>query len=647
MKDVVIRALLDRGAHLVPCGTNKAAIRPGWQETRWDGQSDHALVGVIPGSLGYAVCDVDLPAELKGQDTEAAKAEAYRRRDRVIELIGLPEFTVPTPSGGAHLFYPLEQNGGVVGNGAYTWGDIRVDRGYVIVYDATPLNNPSDSPRRIGRGEFLRRLAPTLRKAQRKASHRDTPRLDPEGERNTDLYNRVVAAVANDDDPEPAIIRARMRAVNSGLPASEVDATIASARRAGGTQRKQASHRDTPAEKTAAPPLMTDELAEAMRLMEANDPAALPALRRAAAAESWTVLTRDQRGLLLNWVRIAAPSVFRPSVMATLGTISPRSGVYQTPPPHVEEDTNDEPRTLASLSDDSPVCLAHGLAFRGRLGLFHGPAGQGKTTLFANLASRMTTGREFAGRPCAEGRVLILTEDPYTWRHVVTETEGNPERVLTTRWPIPDRHVAGDVVLVVVDTMAYVSNIEGINLDKAHEVDRVLRPLSELAAEFNVAVLVLDHEPWSNEQGKQGKTAERPRHSGAKVGTCDWLARVEMDRDRGGVKVTRGLKSRVGIEIPAEIWYDARGDAIDGADLPAADPEANDWALEYLTPVAATVSELIRRKGETPNGALSKKLRDALTALADEDGLVQRVAKDGLKPEGVKGNPWMYYVKEE
>ena len=615
-----VKELVGTKAHLVKCRQDKSACERGWQKTPWDGSGDAALVGMVPGSLNYAVCDVDIPHDL---DESEREAERDRRAAQVRALLGPERFVVETPSGGLHLWYRVAE-GGVVRNGAYEWGDVRGDRGYVILWDAERLMEDVlvfDKATHT-RKEFTEALRVTA-----------GPRpVGVPGRRNTDLYNRVVAAVANDGDPETAIRRAVQQAQAQGLPGHEIQATVESGRKAG------AEAKDVD--------FVPDELKHAMRLMEANEVAALEFLREYGKSEEWSALERDRKGLVVSWMRGTCPAAWRSTVISQLGSLA-QDGRWLSPRPVPEEPFIDVPGRLDDEQWEQPEVVAHGLAFRGKVGLLHGPAGHGKTTLVANMATRVTDGRAFAGRPTVAGEVLLVAEDLDTWRHVFHENGGDPKKVRTTGWPIRRSHVLEDVVLVVVDTMAYVSNIEGINLDKAHEVDRVLRPLSELAAEFNVAVLVLDHEPWSNEQGKQGKTAERPRHSGAKVGTCDWLARVEMDRDRGGVKVTRGLKSRVGIEIPAEIWYDARGDAIDGADLPAADPEANDWALEYLTPVAATVSELIRRKGETPNGALSKKLRDALTALADEDGLVQRVAKDGLKPEGVKGNPWMYYVKEE
>ena len=70
-------------------------------------------------------------------------------------------------------------------------------------------------------------------------------------------------------------------------------------------------------------------------------------------------------------------------------------------------------------------------------------------------------------------------------------------------------------------------------LDSAIEVDRILRPLAALTRETGAAITVLDHEPWS--EGKSSAmTKPRPRHSGAKVATSDFVLRCTAEKDDDG-----------------------------------------------------------------------------------------------------------------
>ena len=102
-----LEALHERGAHFVLCRGDKRPVSVAWQETRpgLSAVEEHAarggLVGVIPGSLGCVVVDVD--------EGGAAGVEALRG------VLGDPIATTQTRSGGYHAWYRAE-GGGEVGN---------------------------------------------------------------------------------------------------------------------------------------------------------------------------------------------------------------------------------------------------------------------------------------------------------------------------------------------------------------------------------------------------------------------------------------------------------------------------------------------------------------------------------------------------
>ena len=373
-----------------------------------------------------------------------------------------------------------------------------------------------------------------------------------------------------------------------------------------------------------------------------RDPCHVGQFRAVGRGEEWARLNDAERALLAEWTRQVAPPHARTAIALGLGTTKP-NGEWVAPPPSGDKPPDEGLKSFAELEEEAaPEVVAHGLAFRSRLGIVHGPPSGGKTTLFANVASRITTGSGFAGRPVEQGRVIVVVEEQGTWRHVFAETGGDLNLLMKGEWPIRDAHVTEDVRLVVVDTFAHVSHLVGADLNDPLEVDNILRPLADLSRRHNVAVVVLDHEKWA-EGTNSVKTVERPRHSGAKVATADYVVRAALNEERN-TEVTRGMKVRVGIDVPELVVYDARGVAVDGADL-APPLEDHDWVFEHLTAEPCSANQVRTRAGLGNTGAANNRVRTALEALAGENAGVRRRLKDEGKPPS-KQNTWLYWKEQ-
>ena len=280
MQDSITR-LQSLGAWLVRCGADKAALDKAWQEAPWSGAGEAPLVGIIPGRSDWAVVDID-PPKTKGD------MPVHERFAAVRHALGDPAFTNPTPSGGFHWWYRLEAGGEPVPNWKLIVGDLRVDNGYVVLWAPERVAEAiSEDEGYQHTREGLTRLLSPLRASgghvQQQGGKRGRGHV--EGDRNSGLFDKVLAAMVNDPDPEPAIAKAVKDAKEAGLPFSEIDATVASARKRATPHRKERQ-----AERLRPEPLSDIGIAisefreqEAKERLTKLDQAAREALRRVGA----------------------------------------------------------------------------------------------------------------------------------------------------------------------------------------------------------------------------------------------------------------------------------------------------------------------------------------------------------------------------
>ena len=253
IEEAVIKRLLDAGAHLVRCGADKVPFDKAWQDAPWSGAGETVHVGMVPGRSDWLVVDVDVKGIPLCDDPEAILSQ---RISEVHQALGGEVLVTPTPSGGAHLWYPVFGSHPAIPNGKL-WsrgrpiGDLRCDGGFVVLWEPEAVAHLLEEyghGLRMDRTKALDKLA-ELRKAPERAagghSQRDsasTPgggsgsgtrgaRGHVEGDRNEGLYAKVFAALMNDADPEPAIDAAVDDAVRAGLSLDEVHATVMSARK--------------------------------------------------------------------------------------------------------------------------------------------------------------------------------------------------------------------------------------------------------------------------------------------------------------------------------------------------------------------------------------------------------------------------------
>ena len=215
MAQTPYHALAESGAHLVLYSKKKRPLRKEWLTKPAEPAelerhvASGGIIGVIPGSLGLLVVDVD-------RGTHGVSAE------EVIEQLGAPLLRCPSHTpGNEHLYY---RNGG--GKLPYKWigGEILGStRGAVLYGDAaemlvTILDQVEEA------------VAPNLAllpKPERKITKRAQQQIEaaPEGERNNTLYQNAVRIAARGKDARDLL----SAAVAAGLSREEAVATIASA----------------------------------------------------------------------------------------------------------------------------------------------------------------------------------------------------------------------------------------------------------------------------------------------------------------------------------------------------------------------------------------------------------------------------------
>ena len=246
--------LVKAGLHLVRVNAAKQAMDPGWQNKPWAGDGALPdLVGLIPGRDAWAVVDVDPDHKLPECDRGPDVAARIRLVHRTLGL--KPMFRVNTPSGGAHLYYRLDHTKWApedeIGNWKLTVGDLRCDKGYVVLWEGAPscLLRFQRKWGQISRPDFIAKIAalrsvnapkapkpPKAPKGGCKATgHR---RGTQEGDRHNGLLAKVRCAAENDWEPQHAIEAAVQVARAAGQPEDDIQRVVSWATEKGLATRK-------------------------------------------------------------------------------------------------------------------------------------------------------------------------------------------------------------------------------------------------------------------------------------------------------------------------------------------------------------------------------------------------------------------------
>ena len=192
-----LTALHNAGAHLVLC-RDKVAVYPRWHKEpaslenvlSW-AEKDEQRIGLIPASLGLIVIDVD-------KNVEAASAQ-------IEEIYGAPLCSVKTRKG-RHLYYPEPATS--AGNLVWKYGDVRHDRGYVILWEPEAIEAILGS---LGEGPIDVSQLPSA------------PGEERTGGRNIRLWNACfLAGILGDEEAQE---KARKQAVSEELPDREIAET--------------------------------------------------------------------------------------------------------------------------------------------------------------------------------------------------------------------------------------------------------------------------------------------------------------------------------------------------------------------------------------------------------------------------------------
>ena len=160
--------------HYVLCRPDKTPLHKSWQRSA---PSEAAvkrhlaadgLLGIIPGKSGLLVVDVDVPPDADRIDEDALEALVAEHP---------PLASIPTPSGGRHLIYHRPPGAEPIGNAKWELGplqgDIRCDRGFVVIWSPQGWQDILDADHAASRSARHRPAPPRPAAARRQGAAED------------------------------------------------------------------------------------------------------------------------------------------------------------------------------------------------------------------------------------------------------------------------------------------------------------------------------------------------------------------------------------------------------------------------------------------------------------------------------------------
>ena len=234
-----IQTLADAGAHFVLC-RGKVAVETKWQKKKptvgnvqkWIEEGNNQQIGIIPGSLGLIVIDIDKP-KTKGKPLPADEEKA------IVEQFWSPLAKVTTPSGGQHLFYKPAED--FIGNAKWRSGDIRHSSGYVVLYNvetvARSLEKREKAPA-LSAGDFLEAFGRAKARSDvpNGGAGNDEGNWTP-GQRNNTLFHKAMVAGVTDNAAE--FDAAKQKALDAGLSETEIEKTASNGWKVGEAARNR------------------------------------------------------------------------------------------------------------------------------------------------------------------------------------------------------------------------------------------------------------------------------------------------------------------------------------------------------------------------------------------------------------------------
>ena len=230
-----LRNLYSLGAHLFPFQVHRSpddptsksyALPAGWQAQRagWsDIEASPEHVGLVVGSLGLSCVDVDVKDGATDPERQRLGIERWAL---VVAWAGTDTPAVEqTPTRGLHGYFRRR------GAHPKRMVELKGIPGRLEVFGDTGFVELFDPARLLKHLDALPVLPHDLSGADELATrYAGNGRGHVEGDRNQGLYDKLLAALANDDDPALAVQQAVDAALAAGLPEREVRRTLESAR---------------------------------------------------------------------------------------------------------------------------------------------------------------------------------------------------------------------------------------------------------------------------------------------------------------------------------------------------------------------------------------------------------------------------------
>ena len=385
-------------------------------------------------------------------------------------------------------------------------------------------------------------------------------------------------------------------------------------------------------------------------------------------SEKYAVSNLNAKADFASRLHEEAPGLDQPEIMRSLGTVKNQSKGVATP---IRSSGGDYEPDLARMDEVSPSRVNWAWKDRlayGRLSLLVGPPGCGKSYLVLDMASRITTGRDWPdGSPCEQGDVILMTNEDDasdTIRPRLDALGAAVERVFHFRGMKKKDDATGEMLessvmlantdviekaliehpnckMLLVDPIG--SFLGGkVDAHRDNEVRGALTPIVKLAEKYNVLLFVTCH----TRKSVLGSADEQTLGSTGFVGLARAVFHLFEDHENRGRRIL--LPGKNNLANPSGLAFRIKGDpaVLEWDDNPvelSADEylqqqraarhkrkpskldEACDWLKEFIGEKELLASD-VKEKGELA-GHSSRTIERASKRL----GVVRRTADFGGK----------------